>query len=75
MIGILHQDIYQISLMMYKYQPSSVHEKKFFDGIMPFNLKEVSSYSPKYISGNLSENYSVSLEDGHKEAVSKWIVS
>ncbi len=38
---------------------------------MPFNLKEVSSYSPKYISGNLSENYSVSLEDGHKEAVSK----
>lgn len=50
---------------------SSVHEKKFFDGIMPFNLKDISSYSPKYISGNLSENYSVSLEDGHKEAVSK----
>ncbi len=50
---------------------SSTHEKKFFDGIMPFNLGEVASYSPKYISGNLSENYSVSLEDGHKEAVSK----
>lgn len=50
---------------------SSTHEKKFFDGIMPFNLKQLESYSPQYISGHLSENYSVGLEDGHKEAVSE----
>ena len=56
--------------MIYKYQ---LHQlmKKVLDGIMPFNLEQVVSYSPKYISGNLSENYSVSLEDGHKEAVSE----
>ena len=43
----------------------------FFKGIEPFDFKQVSSYSPEYISGYLSENYTIGLEDGHKEAISQ----
>ncbi|MCR5624567.1 MAG: hypothetical protein K6G11_04915, partial [Lachnospiraceae bacterium] len=37
-------------------------------GIQPFDFKGLVSYDPKYLSGYLSENYSISLEDGHKTA-------
>lgn len=40
-----------------------------FKGVEPFNLKQLSPYSPSYLSGHLSENYSISLENGHVEAV------
>lgn len=44
------------------------YKKGFFNGIEPFNFSDLASYSPDYISGSLSENYSVSLDEGHKEA-------
>lgn len=43
----------------------------FFRGIEPFNFGELVSYSAKYISGNISESYSIGLEEGHKSAISK----
>ena len=43
----------------------------FFNGIEPFDFSQLASYSPDYISGYLSENYSVSLDDGHKEAINE----
>lgn len=50
--------------------PASIRYKNgLFKGIEPFNLHQLSSYSPDYISGHLSENYSISLEDGHKDAI------
>lgn len=49
--------------------PASIRYKKgLFKGVEPYNLKQLSSYSPDYISGYLSENYSIGLEDGHREA-------
>ena len=50
---------------------SSRYKKGFFNGIQPFNFKEIKSYSPDYISGYMSENYSISLEDGHDDAIGK----
>lgn len=47
------------------------YQKGFFSGIEPFNMKQVMSYSPDYISGNLSEKFSVDLESGHREALVK----
>ena len=47
------------------------YKKGFFKGIEPFNFKELKAYSPDYISGYLSENYSIDLETGHNEAVKK----
>lgn len=50
--------------------PASIRYKRgLFKGIEPFNLKQLSPYSPDYISGHLSENYSIGLEDGHRDAI------
>ena len=46
------------------------YQKGFFRGIQPFNFNELVSYAPEYTSGYLSENYSIDLEEGHREAVS-----
>lgn len=48
---------------------SNRFRKGLFSGIEPFQFNQLESYSPDYISGYLSENYSINLEDGHKEAV------
>lgn len=51
-------------------EPASTRFKKgFFSGVEPFDYTQLESYSPEYISGYLSENYSISLEDGHSDAV------
>ena len=47
------------------------YKRGFFAGIEPFNFSQLASYSPEYISGYLSENYSIGLEDGHREAIDK----
>ena len=50
--------------------PASIRYKNgLFKGIEPFNLHQLSSYSPDYISGHLAENYSVGLEEAHKDAI------
>lgn len=50
--------------------PASIRYKSgLFKGIEPFNLKQLLPYSPDYISGHLSENYSVGLEGGHRDAI------
>lgn len=67
--------------------PTSGHVHKFFDdmpaaasdryrkglfrGLEPFAFDEMKSYSPDYFSGHMSENYSISLEDGHKDAINR----
>lgn len=43
----------------------------FFQGIEPFAFQELKSYSKAYLSGYLAEQYSVDLEQGHKEAIKK----
>lgn len=61
------------------------HVKNFFDdvlvkavnsdkaslleGVEPYNTKELVSYSPQYISGYISETYSVDLETAHRTAM------
>lgn len=51
-------------------EPASTRFKKgLFSGVEPFDYSQLESYSPDYISGYLSENYSISLEDGHADAV------
>lgn len=50
--------------------PASTRFKNgMFKGIEPYDLKQLASYTPQYISGNLSENYSIGLEDGHRDAI------
>lgn len=39
-----------------------------FNGIEPFSFNELKSYSREYLSGYMAENYSIGLEEGHKEA-------
>ena len=39
-----------------------------FQGIEPFSFHDLRSYSKEYLSGYMAENYSIPLEDGHKEA-------
>ena len=61
------------------------HVDKFFDDVLvkavksdkafllesvePYNTKELASYSPEYISGYISECYSVDLDTAHHQAV------
>ncbi len=51
-------------------EPASTRFKKgLFKGVEPFDYTQLEAYSPEYISGYLSENYSVGLDDGHNDAV------
>lgn len=50
--------------------PASARFKKgLFSGLEPFDFKALQVYSPDYFAGYMSENFSIGLEDGHKEAV------
>lgn len=40
------------------------------EGVEPYNTKALVSYSPQYISGYISETYSVDLETAHRSAIS-----
>lgn len=67
--------------------PTSGHVHNFFDDVLvcaadradknlissmdQFDTKNMPSYSPDYMSGYLSETYSVDLETGHKKAIDK----
>lgn len=44
-------------------------EKGLISGIDNFDTKNMPSYSPDYMSGYMSETYSVDLETGHKKAI------
>lgn len=69
------------------WHPTHGHIRHFFDdiqtaaskrfrqgllsGLEPYNFMQLASYTPEYISGYLSENYSIGLEDGHQNAREK----
>ncbi len=50
--------------------PASTRFKKgLFSGLEPFNFNQLEGYSPSFFAGHMSENYSIGLEDGHRDAV------
>lgn len=50
--------------------PASARFKKgLFKGVEPFHFEQLKPYSPDYFSGYMSENYSIGLEEGHRDAV------
>lgn len=50
--------------------PASERFKKgLFRGVEPFHFEQLVPYSPDYFSGYMSENYSIGLEAGHRDAV------
>lgn len=52
--------------------PASVRFRGgLLSGLEPYDFKQLESYKSEYISGYLSENYSIGLEDGHQAAKSK----
>lgn len=52
--------------------PASTRFKKgLFSGLEPFDFKELEGYSPSFFAGHMSENYSIGLEEGHRDAVSE----
>ncbi|GLQ34895.1 hypothetical protein GCM10007939_11780 [Amylibacter marinus] len=42
--------------------------KKFTDGLEPWDLGALEPYQPEYLAGFRAESYTVSLEDGYREA-------
>lgn len=50
--------------------PASERFKRgLFKGVEPFDFKQMAPYSPDYFSGYMSENYTIDLETGHRDAV------
>lgn len=50
--------------------PASTRFKKgLFSGLEPYDFKQLEGYSPSFFAGHMSENYSIGLEEGHKDAV------
>ena len=50
--------------------PASERFKKgLFHGIEPFHFEQLTPYSPDYFSGFMSENYSIGLDAGHRDAI------
>lgn len=50
---------------------STRFHKGLFTGLEPFDFKQVTPYSADYTSGYLSENYSIGLEEGHRDGISQ----
>ena len=52
-----------------KVAASERFRKGLFKGIEPFEFEQLVPYSPDYFSGYMSENYSIGLDAGHRDAV------
>ncbi len=50
---------------------SERYKKGLFKGVEPYDFKGLVPYSADYFSGYMSENYTIDLNDGHKDAINQ----